>query len=57
MNVIKPELKKATVYQRLFKGKKSQQVFVVKAEESSGLKAGHLDLSSIYLKDYNTTSP
>ena len=56
MNVIKPDLKKATVYQTLFKLKKWQQLVVVKPEETTPLKANHLDLSSIYLKDYNTTS-
>jgi hypothetical protein len=30
---------------------------VVKPEETTPLKGEHLDLSSIYLKDYHQTSP
>lgn len=57
LNVIKPDLRKATVYQTLFNMKKSQQLVVVKQEDTSPLKAAHLDLSSIYLKDFSQSQP
>jgi hypothetical protein len=57
LNVIKPDLRKATVYQTLFNMKKSQQMVVVKQEDTSPLKAAHLDLSSIYLRDYSQNQP
>jgi hypothetical protein len=52
LNIIKPDLKKSTIYQKNFGMKKPNEILVVKQEDVSPLKGDHLDLNSLYLKDY-----
>jgi hypothetical protein len=52
LEAIRPDLKKSSVYQNLFKYKKPLESVVVKAKDVEPLRANHLELSTVYGKDF-----